>query len=149
MLDRAWVPMTVASLQLLGLVRILFSVASVAGPETRINFAIASGESTTTAYYTAGAAAEGALVAGQSSLPIWLMAAVLIAGSGLWSRSQKLIWLGLLPAACIVLGVLPELGWILLGESGFYAGSLISVILVLVAVPVVVWRLWPISRAHA
>ncbi|WP_203338005.1 HAAS signaling domain-containing protein [Nocardioides limicola] len=138
--DRAAVPVVVALLQLLGLLILLLSYVAFAPVVTTTSEEV-NGVVSTEVFYPAGAAILGALAAGVFALPLWLAAAVLVGLSGLWSRREKLLWMVLLPGSAALLGGLPDLGWQLLGETGLTIGALTGTVLVVVAVPLLVWRL--------
>jgi hypothetical protein len=65
-------------------------------------------------------------------LPLWATVAVLVGLSPLWVGREKLIVAGLVPAAALLVGILPLLGWWLVGIDGVYGGAWTALVLVVV-----------------
>ena len=53
----------------------------------------------------------GSLAALMSTLPLWATVAVLVGVSPLWVRREKVVAILLIPAAALLLGLLPQVGW--------------------------------------
>ena len=59
------------------------------------------------------------------------LVAVLVGISPLWVRREKLVAVLLIPGAALLMGLLPQVGWWLIGAKGVYGGAWTALILVL------------------
>ncbi len=136
--SRGWLPV-VAGL-LLGLA-LLFVVAGVGSASAVVSSSSVSSsaepDQVETTVEFAGSVG-GVLLGLFAGLPFWVAAVVLIGVSRLWQHREKVALVAAAPAVALVLGVLPALGWALIGEQGVYAGAWIGIALAILALFVVV-----------
>jgi hypothetical protein len=133
-LARPWVPVVVAVLTAIGLLLTILVVTSIGGVESSSS---SSGDGTgvTTETRTpeelTGSPLLGSFSALMVTLPLWATVAVLVGLSPLWVRREKLIAALLIPAAALLMGLLPQIGWWIIGINGVYAGAWTALVLVL------------------
>lgn len=109
--SRGWVPVLVAVLQGLG---ILFAVVVI---PASLAFVTTTADSSGVAESRYDGVAIGAMLSGgMVVLPFWIVLALLVGNSGLWSSREKVVHLLLLPVALLLVGVLPEIGYAVVGE---------------------------------
>jgi hypothetical protein len=133
-LGRRWVPVVVAVLTALGLllaVLVVGSMASVSSSSSSSGNAGGSPTAVQTTEELTGSPVAGSFIALLATLPLWVPVAVLVGLSPLWVRREKVVASLLVPAAALLLGVLPEVGWALRGSTGVYVGAWTALILVL------------------
>lgn len=128
-MSRPWVPVVVALLTAVGLLVVLL----VAGA--------ASGVVSSTSVDSSGVVVETAELSGSPlwlsfaalllALPLWATVALLVGLSPLWVGREKLVVALMVPAAALVAGLLPLLGWWLAGVIGVYAGAWTALALVI------------------
>lgn len=109
--SRAWVPVFVAVLQGLG---ILFAVVVIPASLAFVTTTADSSGVTESRYD--GAAIGAMLSGGMLVLPLWIAIALLVGNSGLWTPREKVAHLLLLPVALLLVGVLPEVGYAVVGQ---------------------------------
>lgn len=81
----------------------------------------------------------GGTVAGLlAGTPFWASAFILVGASALWSQREKVTLFAVVPVVALAVGALPEIGWVLVGEKGVYAGAWIGIALAVGGVVVVV-----------
>lgn len=131
---RSWVPVVVAVLTAVALLMAVFivssmgSVVSSSSSSSDANGVITQEQ---TSEVLAGSPLIGSLAALMTTLPLWATVAVLVGVSPLWVRREKVIAILLIPAAALLLGLLPQVGWWLIGANGVYGGAWAALILVL------------------
>jgi hypothetical protein len=144
LLARKWVPVTVAVLQVVGVLFVALTVGGLTSYSTSEVVSESQTLSRTVSYDSNPVAAV--LVGLLAALPFWVPVAVLVGASPLWSARRKTAHMLLLPATALLVGVLPALGWRLTGtEGGIVSGGWAALALVLV---VGGWLLWRLTR-HA
>ncbi|CAN5825109.1 hypothetical protein BH24ACT15_BH24ACT15_36940 [soil metagenome] len=74
-------------------------------------------------------------------LPAWIPVFVLAGVSALWDRRQKLTQILLLPAAVVLVALIPDVGWALAGELGLNTGAWVSLAVVILGAGWALWRL--------
>ncbi len=141
-LSRPWVPVVVAILTALALAFVVLVVSSTGGVVTTGSMD-SSGNvvETTELSQSPLAGAFGAIL---WTLPLWVPIAVIVGLSPLWLSREKVALIGLVPGAAVVMGVLPSLGWWLVGANGVYAGAWIALALVVIGGG---WLLVRLTRA--
>lgn len=133
---RSWVPVVVAvvtAVALLMTILIVTAMASVVSSSTSSGDANGVTTQVQTSEELAGSPLVGSLAALLATLPLWATVAVLVGVSPLWVRREKVVAMLVIPAAALLLGVLPQLGWWLIGANGVYGGAWVGLILVLLA----------------
>src|SRR5690606_8499922 len=92
----------------------------------------------------------GAVLAGGiTALPLWIVVALFVGNSALWTGRQKVVHLLLMPAVLLLLAVLPDLGWGLAGERGLTVASLVVLIVSVGASAWIIIRLTAAARSRA
>jgi len=131
---RPWVPVVVAVLTAIGLLLTILVITTTAGVGSSSSSSGDGTGATITTQTTAELTASpllGSLAALLTTLPLWATVAVLVGISPLWVRREKLVAALLVPAAALLMGVLPQVGWWLIGINGVYAGAWTALIIVL------------------
>lgn len=132
---RSWVPVVVAVLTAVALlmtILIVSSVGSVMSSSSGSSDANGVITQEQTSEELSGSPLIGSLAALMSTLPLWATVAVLVGVSPLWVRREKVVAILLIPAAALLLGLLPQVGWWLIGVNGVYGGAWAALILVLI-----------------
>lgn len=127
---RAWVPIVVLLLQAIALLLVVIVVtgaAAVVVSESYIDGVKVPGSSE-----LSGSPLVGSLAGMLMSLPMWALAALLVGLSPLWTAREKVMYAPLVPVAAVLLGAVPQLGYVLIGVTGVYAGTWIALALVVV-----------------
>lgn len=127
--DRRWVPVAVAILQVLALLLLLLLVGG-AGAYVVTEVSSSDGGTVRTVDHEAGSTVMLLAAGIVMALPLWIGMALLVGNSRLWSARQKVLHLLLLPAGALVIGLSPDLGWLLAGERGLVITSLVALVLV-------------------
>ena len=133
-LGRPWVPVVVAVLTAIALLLTILVVSSLGSVGSSSSSSGDGTGATTETHTTAeltGSPLLGSFSALMVTLPLWATVAVLVGISPLWVRREKLIAALLIPAAALLMGVLPQVGWWLIGINGVIAGAWTALILVL------------------
>ena len=132
---RSWVPVVVAVLTAVALLMAVFIVSSMGSVVSSSSSSSSDANGVITQEQTsevlAGSPLIGSLAALMTTLPLWATVAVLVGGSPLWVRREQGIAGLLIPAAAVLLGRLPQVGWWLIGANGVYGGAWAALILVL------------------
>lgn len=128
-LSRPWVPVVVAVLSALGVLAVLLVAGAMPSIGTS-SAADSSGTVTETVELTSPPL-MGAAVAILVALPLWIPIAVLVGLSPLWTWREKLGMVLLVPAAAVLMGLLPTVGWWLASANGVYAGAWTALVLTL------------------
>ena len=128
-MSRVWVPILVVILQVIALLFVLIIIGGMSA---------VSMVTTTVDGVTDPASAEltgspllGSLAAIMFTLPLWATIALLVGLSPLWVGREKAAVAALVPGAALLMGVLPLIGYGLVGVNGVYAGTWIAVALIL------------------
>lgn len=124
-MSRAWVPMLAAVLQVVGL--LIACLTAGGSPMVSTN----SVDGVTVSTELTGTPLWLVVAVIVMTLPLWVAVAVLVGPSPLWAGRGKPAMLLLIPGAGVLLGVLPQLGYWLLGVNGVYAGTWAALALVL------------------
>ena len=127
-MSRVWVPILVVILQVIALLFVLIIVggfpavttASVDGVRPRV----ARRELT-------GNPLFGSLAAIMFTLPLWATVALLVGTVPLWVGREKAAEALLIPGAALLMGVLPLIGYWLIGVNGVHAGTSTGVVLII------------------
>lgn len=141
--DRPWVPVVVAVVQVVSLF-LLLAVAGGAATYTTFEVIGSEGESLRSVDYDLGTTVMWAVASVLGLLPLWIGIALLVGNSRLWTTRHKFMHLLLLPVSALVVGLSPDLGWILAGERGLNIASVTGLVLVVV---VAGWLLVRLTRA--
>ena len=126
-MSRVWVPVLVVILQVIALLFVLIIIGGMSAVvTTTVNGATdpASAELT-------GSPLLGSMAAIMSTLPLWATIALLVGLSPLWVGREKAAVAALVPGAALLMGILPLIGYGLVGVNGVYAGTWIAVALIL------------------
>ncbi len=132
---RSWVPVVVAVLTAVALLMTIFIVSSMGSVVSSSSSGSSDANGVITHEETsevlAGSPLIGSLAALMTTLPLWATVAVLVGVSPLWVRREKVVAILLVPAAALLLGLLPQVGWWLIGANGVYGGAWAALIVVL------------------
>ena len=132
---RTWVPVVVAILTAVAVLLTILVVSTMGG--TVSSSSSSSGDvngvaaQVQTREELTGSPLIASLVALLVTLPLWTTVAVLVGISPLWVRREKLVAVLLIPGAALLMGLLPQVGWWLIGAKGVYGGAWTALILVL------------------
>jgi hypothetical protein len=147
--SRGWLPVVVAALEGLSLLAVLAlasggsAVTTVSSSSSRAGDPHSATVSHTTFEGSIGSGFLGLL----GALPFWLVLLALVSLTALWTGREKATLLLLMPLAALAFGVLPEVGYGVLGINGVYVGAWISLAWTLVGCTVIVGVL--VRRAAA
>jgi uncharacterized membrane protein len=130
-LSRSWVPVVVALLTSVGLLLVVL-VAGTAASVVSSTSANSSGVVVETAELS-GSPLMGTFAALMLTLPLWATVALLVGLSPLWVGREKIVVAVLVPTAALLMGLLPLLGWWLVGVNGVYAGAWTALALLVVS----------------
>lgn len=146
-LSRPWVPVVVAVLVAVGLLLVLLVTGSMGGVTT------------STSVDSAGAVVETSELSGSPlwmsfaaitfTLPVWVAIALLVGSSPLWVGREKLAVALLVPSAALLSGLLPLLGWGLIGINGVYGGAWAALVLIVVGGSWIMVRITQRAAARA
>lgn len=125
--SRPWVPVAVGILQVLGLVGMILVALTSA-----VYSSVESSDGVRVVDYHAGSALLATVAGAIMVLPLWICVALLAGNSSLWTGRQKLLHVLLLPVSTLLIGLAPELGWVLAGERGLNVASVAALLVVLV-----------------
>jgi hypothetical protein len=130
--NRPWVPVVVALLQALGLLVIVLVASTWSSvSESSVTATTSQGEVTSSSSSqwngTAGLFAPALL----GVVWLWIPVALLVGLSDLWSARAKVLQFALLPLGALSFALLPELGHLVAGINGGYAGAWTALALVL------------------
>jgi uncharacterized membrane protein len=128
-MSRPWVPVTVAILTALGLLLVVLVAGTAAGVSSSTS-TDSTGRVVETAAELSGSPLLGSFAAIVAALPLWAGIALLVGLSPLWVGREKVVVALLVPAAALLMGILPLLGWSLVGINGVYAGAWTALALV-------------------
>lgn len=148
--DRSWVPVLVAILQALGVLFILLITGASAAyvtTEVQLGGDGIVDSSSREVSYTSNVGAV--LASGLTALPLWIVIALFVGNSALWTGRQKVVHLLLMPAVLLLLAVLPDLGWALAGERGLNVASFVVLIVSVGASAWIIIRLTAAARGRA
>lgn len=146
--DRAWVPVLVGILQVLGLL-LLLAVVGSAGVYVTTEVTMSGGQTSRTVDYQIGTTLMLMLAGGVLVLPLWIGVVLLSVNSRLWTTRQKLVHCLLLAGAGLVVGLAPDLGWGLAGERGLNFASVTALVLAIVVGTWLVVRLTIAGRRRS
>lgn len=148
--DRPWVPVLVAILQALGVLFILLVAGASASYMTTEVVLGGDGiveSSSREVSYTSNIGAV--LASGITALPLWIVIALFVGNSTLWTSRQKVVHLLLMPTVLLLLAVLPDLGWALAGERGLNVASIAVLVVSVGASAWLIIRLTVAARGRA
>jgi hypothetical protein len=130
--SRAWLPAVVAGLEALTLLVVFLVVSTTTVVSTgSVSSTTASGRTITTQTQSSfDGSISGAIEALFASLPFWLVVIVLVAITSLWTGREKALLIALPLATAVAFGVLPTLGYALVGITGVYVGAWTAIALV-------------------
>lgn len=148
--ERSWLPIVVALLQALALLIIVMLVGG----------ASAVSESSTSSSTAAGVVQESvtkhwsgsigiALVAFVVACFAWVPAALLASLSPLWTPRERRVQVALVPVAALLMGGLPELGYLVAGFTGITVGAWIALLLTVFGGGWIIVRLTDRARSRA
>jgi len=123
--DRRWVPVVVAILQAIAMLLAMIVALGTAAVMTS-----SSSDGVETVDYAVGSGLMVAMGGILTALPLWIAVVLLAGNSTLWTGRQKLAHILLLPVGVLLVGVLPDLGWIVAGERGLNVVAIASLLLV-------------------
>jgi hypothetical protein len=126
-MTRVWVPILVVILQVIAL---LFALIIVGGFPAVTSTSVNGLTDPESAQLT-GNPLFGSLAAIMFTLPLWATIALLVGLSPLWAGREKAAVVLLVPGAALLMGVLPLIGYWLVGVNGVYAGTWIAVAFIL------------------
>lgn len=129
-MSRPWVPVVVAILTALGLFVVILVAGGISSVSTSTS--VDSGGLVVETAELSGSPLVGSFASILMTLPLWVPAAVLLGLSPLWVGREKLFVAILVPVAALLMGLLPTLGWGLIGVNGVYAGAWTALALVIV-----------------
>lgn len=144
--DRPWAPVTVGLLGAIGiLMMILVGGAALAFVAVEHTSPAPGTDVAVSVTYTSAlpmVAAAFLIV-----VPLWAPMVLIAALSGLWRRAEKTVLMLTLPAVALVFGLLPDLGWLLAGQSGVNAGAWAALVLAVGGGGALLW--WLCGRGLA
>lgn len=119
---RPWLPISVAVLQTVGLVLVLAvtSDANTLSSQERAARGRDGSVAGLVGRTTFDAEPGTGLVAMLAALPAWIPLVILVTGTVLWTRRERLALTLVIPGAALVFGTLPTVGWVAAGEVGVY-----------------------------
>lgn len=118
--SRPWVPVVVGLLQGLSLLLVLLVVgASVGWVEE--SSTTSAGETVVTS--SGGSSLASALAGGLAALPLWIVMALLVGISALWTAREKVAHLLAVPVTILLLAAGPSLGWSVAGPAGMVVAA--------------------------
>jgi hypothetical protein len=126
-MSRVWVPILVVILQVIALLFVLIIV----GGFPAVTSASVNGVTDPESAELTGNPLFGSLAAIMFTLPLWATVALLVGLSPLWVGREKAAEALLIPGAALLMGVLPLLGYWLIGVNGVYAGTWTAVALII------------------
>ena len=128
-MSRVWVPILVVILQTIALLFVLIIIGGVSAASvvtTTVN-----GVTDPESVELTGSPLLGSLAAIMFTLPLWATVALLVGLSPLWAGREKAAVVLLVPGAALLMGILPLIGYWLVGVNGVYAGTWIAVAFIL------------------
>ncbi|MGB7982420.1 MAG: hypothetical protein WCF36_16695 [Candidatus Nanopelagicales bacterium] len=130
-MSRVWVPILVVILQVIALLFVLIIVGGFPAVTTSSVTAGADGVEVPGSAELTGSPLLGSLAAIMFTLPLWATVALLVGLSPLWAGREKAAVVLLVPGAALLMGVLPLIGYWLVGVNGVYIGTWTAVTLIL------------------
>lgn len=144
--SRAWVPVVVAVLQALSLLLVILVVgASVGWVEE--SSTTSGGE--TVVRTMGGSSIAAALAGGLVALPLWIVIALLVGLSALWTAREKVTHLLVVPVSALLFAAGPSLGWSLGGPTGMVVSAWTVLTLVVAGGGWLLYRLTVSARRRA
>jgi hypothetical protein len=128
-MSRPWVPVVVAILTAVGMFLVIL-VGGTMGSVTGSTAVDSSGVVVETSELS-GSPLLGSFAAIMLTLPLWATIALFVGLSPLWVGREKIVVALMLPATALLMGLLPMLGWWLVGINGVYAGAWTALALVI------------------
>lgn len=125
-MTRSWVPVVVAVAQLIGL---LMACLTVGGSSAMVSTNIVDGVEVSSELTGSPLWLIPAVFV--LTLPLWATVAVLVSVSPLWVGREKAAAMLLIPAAAVLLGVLPLVGYVLAEANGVFVGAWVALGVVL------------------
>lgn len=112
-----------AVLQVVGLILVLAvtSDANILSSQERPSRGRDGSVASTVGRTTLDAEPGTGLVAMMAALPAWIPLLILVTGTVLWTRRERLALTLVIPGAALIFGTLPTVGWVAAGEVGVYA----------------------------
>jgi hypothetical protein len=128
-MSRVWVPILVVILQVIALLFVLIIIGGM-GAVSMVTTTVDGVTDPGSAELT-GSPLLGSLSAIMFTLPLWATIALLVGLSPLWAGREKATVVLLVPGAALLMGVLPLIGYWLVGVNGVYAGTWTAVAFIL------------------
>jgi hypothetical protein len=126
-MGRVWVPILVVILQVIAL---LFALIIIGG-FSAVSTVSVNGVTDPESAELTGNPLFGSLAAILFTLPLWATVALLVGLSPLWVGREKAAEALLVPGAALLMGILPLIGYLLVGVNGVYAGTWTAAALVI------------------
>ena len=130
-MSRVWVPILVVILQVIALLFVLIIVGGFPAVTSASVTAGVDGVEVPGSAELTGTPLFGSLAAIMFTLPLWATVALLVGLSPLWVGREKAAEALLIPGAALLMGILPLLGYWLIGVNGVYAGTWTAVALII------------------
>ena len=142
-MSRGWVPVVVAVAQGIGL---LMACLTVGGGSVSVSTSVVDGVEVSSELTGNPLWLIPAVLV--LTLPLWATVAVLVGVSPLWVGREKAAGMLVIPAAAVLLGVLPLIGYAMAGINGVFVGAWVALAVVLLGGGWLVIRLTRLALAR-
>ncbi|MGB7979790.1 MAG: hypothetical protein WCF36_03230 [Candidatus Nanopelagicales bacterium] len=130
-MSRVWVPILVVILQVIALLFVLIIMSGNPTVTTTSVTAGVDGVEVPGSVKLTSSPLFGSLAAIMFTLPLWSTVALLVGLSPLWVGREKAAAVLLVPGAALLMGILPLLGYWLVGVNGVFIGAWTAVALII------------------